>query len=152
MTIYKNIIISLFLVFAFILYAYCMTSDNLTCLELKTVMSSRFESSNEIEYFYIDPKNHKVYTENLRPVNEVTCFDDKWIKFKTISPAFDKDYNIIKVYRINRYTGSVERLNYSRAEHIGAKVVEILGTGTIENCEATGTGTAKAITKPKKQF
>ena len=149
----KKLIILLAISLLLPLQAYSAEKDNLTCLEIKTVMSSNFDSANVIEYFYIDSKNHKVYTENLTPVTEVTCFDDKWIKFTNIYPnKDDKTYNFIRVYEINRYTGHVSKTNYTKAASVGAKICDVLTYGDTQRCTANGTGTAKIIDKPKQQF
>ena len=154
MKIFKNIVITLFVIFTFVLNAYCVSPEDLTCLELKTVMSNNFDSANVIEYFYLDSKNNVIYTEDLKPVTEVSTFNNKWIKFKNITEGTntDKGYTFIKLYEINRYTGSVNKKTYISADSLGTKINDILTFGDTMRCSATGTGIARKVNKPTKQF
>ena len=157
MKILKKFIILFFLISLFNLSAYSISRDNLTCFEIKTVMSNNFSSINVIDYFYIDSRNHNVYAENFEPVDEVSRFDDKWIIFKYVTSLnekkyADKGYDEINEYQINRYTGSVIQNKYLKAKGLGTKIDALFVYGETVPCIRSGKGTAKQINMPKKQF
>lgn len=122
------------------------------CLELKYAMSRGNHSVDKHEYFYIDTVNNAVFDHRKQQVNAVEEFNDEIIKFVTISPANDSNFNLVTYYTINRYTGSVKTVHQSSPANGIAKFSRALATGLYDVTFGEGTGTAKKVEKVKQQF
>ena len=115
-------------------------------------MSKDNHSVDKHEYFYIDTINKAVFDHRKQQVNAIEEFNDEIIKFVTISPANDSDYNIITYYTINRYTGSVKTIHQSSPANGIAKFSRALTVGLHDITFGEGTGTAKKVEKTVQQF
>lgn len=92
--------------------------------------------------YFLDIKNKKVYTNEEKPVDSVSQFDDNYIVF-TVSYTDDKRLHT-KTYKLNRYTGTVTVDGTIRHQY-GA-----IANFTYANINFSGRGTCKPLGQGKK--